>query len=64
MKRRRWARLAGAAPMSPQTPLEVFEAFMQGVVAHLGQDLTLSVRDTGEALEADIGGERASKLAG
>ncbi len=55
---------AGAAPISPQTALEVFEAFMQGVVAHLGQDLTLSVRDTGEALEADIGGERASKLAG
>ncbi|WP_293911933.1 R3H domain-containing nucleic acid-binding protein [Deinococcus sp.] len=47
-----------------QSPLAVFEDFMQGLIAHLGSDLTLTVHDSGEALEAEIGGERAVKLAG
>ena len=53
-------------PLSPsaQSPLAVFEDFMQGLIAHLGSDLTLSVSESGEALEAEIGGERAAKLAG
>jgi spoIIIJ-associated protein len=51
-------------PESNQTPLAVFEEFMQGLIAHLGSDLTLTVHDSGEALEAEIGGERAAKLAG
>ena len=55
---------SAAPPAEQQTPLEVFEQFMRDVVEHLGGDLTLSVRDAGEALEAEIGGERASKLAG
>ncbi|AWN22637.1 RNA-binding protein [Deinococcus irradiatisoli] len=59
------AALGAAAPGGEAlSPLVVFEQFMQGVVEHLGRDLTLSVRDTGEALEAEIGGERAGKLAG
>ena len=46
------------------TPLSVLEAFMQGVVEHLDDDLAFTVRDSGEALEAEITGERAAKLAG
>ncbi|AZI43453.1 KH domain-containing protein [Deinococcus psychrotolerans] len=55
---------SAAPPMESQDAFSVFEQFMHGVIEHLGQDLTLTVRDTGEALEADIGGERAGKLAG
>ena len=64
----------GAPGVSPEVPpvgalpqqdaLAVFEQFLRGVTEHLGGGLSVSVHDTGEALEAEITGEGAGRLAG
>ena len=51
-------------PKALADALGVFEAFLRGVTEHLGGGLSVSVHDTGEALEAEITGEGAARLAG
>ncbi|MVN87923.1 KH domain-containing protein [Deinococcus sp. HMF7620] len=51
----------GAAPETPQATLE---RFLRGLVSRIDPDLSVTVRETEDALEAEITGENAAKLAG
>ncbi|MBZ9712367.1 Jag family protein [Deinococcus multiflagellatus] len=60
-----------AAPMTPpaleaapETPLATLERFLRGLVSRIDPDLQVTVREAEDALEAEITGENAAKLAG
>ncbi|WP_309571996.1 protein jag [Deinococcus sp.] len=61
-----------AAPGSPapaletahEAPVVVLERFLRGLVARIDPSLSVTVQDSGDALEADITGESAARLAG
>jgi spoIIIJ-associated protein len=47
-----------------EEPSVVLERFLQGVIARIDPTLAVSVREAEDALEADITGENAARLAG
>ena len=47
-----------------EEPSVVLERFLQGVLARIDPTLTVTVREAEDALEADITGENAARLAG
>lgn len=47
-----------------EEPKVVFERFLKGLTARIDPSLSFTVTETEEALEAEINGENASKLAG
>ncbi|WP_221089300.1 Jag family protein [Deinococcus aquaedulcis] len=60
-----------AAPMTPpaleaapETPLATLERFLRGLISRIDPDLQVTVREVEDALEAEITGENAAKLAG
>lgn len=58
-----------AFPASPpgdvtEAPQAVLERFLRGLIARIDPELTVTVREGEDALEAEIGGENASRLAG
>ncbi|SEJ71526.1 spoIIIJ-associated protein [Deinococcus reticulitermitis] len=47
-----------------EEPLTVLERFLRGLVSRIDPGLSVTVRETEDALEAEIGGENAGRLAG
>lgn len=47
-----------------EAPLVVLERFLRGLVARIDPALTVTVREQDDALEAEINGESAARLAG
>ncbi|THF86459.1 protein jag [Deinococcus sp. KSM4-11] len=47
-----------------EAPVVVLERFLRGLVARIDPSLSVTVQDSGDALEADITGESAARLAG
>ena len=52
------------APLTDEPPEVVAERFLRGLINRVDPDLTLTVREAELGVEAEIGGERASRLAG
>ncbi|SMB96084.1 protein jag [Deinococcus hopiensis] len=55
---------ASVAEAVPEEPSAVLERFLQGLITRIDPTLTVQVREGEDALEAEIGGENASRLAG
>lgn len=55
---------APALEAAHEAPVVVLERFLRGVITRIDPELSVSVQETGDALEADITGESAAKLAG
>ncbi|GAA5514462.1 hypothetical protein Dcar01_03218 [Deinococcus carri] len=56
---------ASSAPEAmDEDPRAVLERFLQGLTARIDPTLTITVREGEDALEAEIGGENAGRLAG
>ncbi|GGM11514.1 Jag family protein [Deinococcus aerophilus] len=56
-----------AAPLpdaANESPKAVLERFLRGLIARIDPELSVTVRETEEALEAEISGENAARLAG
>ncbi len=56
-----------AAPLpdaANEAPKAVLERFLRGLIARIDPELSVTVRETEEALEAEISGENAGRLAG
>jgi spoIIIJ-associated protein len=56
-----------AAPLpdaATEAPKAVLERFLRGLIARIDPELSVTVRETDEALEAEISGENAGRLAG
>ncbi len=47
-----------------EDPRAVLERFLRGLIARMDPSLQVSITETGDALEAEITGENAAKLAG
>ena len=55
---------APALEAAHEDPRAVLERFLRGLIARLDPTLQVNITETGEALEAEITGENAAKLAG
>ncbi|GAA0513722.1 protein jag [Deinococcus depolymerans] len=55
---------AAPAPETPEDPRSALEAFLRGLLTRIDPDLQVSVTQADDALEAEITGENAAKLAG
>ncbi|GGR57602.1 RNA-binding protein [Deinococcus seoulensis] len=55
---------AAPAPETPEDPRAALEAFLRGLLTRIDPDLQVSVTQADDALEAEITGENAAKLAG
>ncbi|WP_412026956.1 protein jag [Deinococcus yunweiensis] len=55
---------APALEAATEAPVVALERFLRGLVARIDPSLSVTVQDTGEALEAEITGEHAARLAG
>lgn len=55
---------AAATPEMPEDPRSALEAFLTGLLGRIDPDLQVSVTQADDALEAEITGENAAKLAG
>lgn len=56
---------ATSTPVStPETPQITLERFIQGLISRIDSELTMSIEEVDGALEIDINGENAAKLAG
>ena len=54
-----------AAPSPVESPGVIVERFLRGLLSRIDDGLSVTVRETGEGgVEAEIGGERAARLAG
>ncbi|ALW89855.1 protein jag [Deinococcus actinosclerus] len=49
---------------APEDPRAALERFLQGLVTRIDPDLSVTVREAEDALEAEITGEHAARLAG
>ncbi len=56
--------VAAPVPLTDEAPEVVAERFLRGLISRVDPDLTLTVREAELGVEAEIGGERASRLAG
>ncbi|GHF40868.1 spoIIIJ-associated protein [Deinococcus metalli] len=55
---------APALEAAHEAPVVVLERFLRGLVSRIDPSLSVNVHDSGDALEADITGESAARLAG
>ncbi|PTA67387.1 Jag family protein [Deinococcus arcticus] len=53
-----------ALEAAPEAPLATLERFLRGLMSRIDPELQVSVREVEDALEAEITGENAAKLAG